>query len=482
MDETKIRKVFLDDLPHRKRLEELVVNWKKSVGCSVAFIYNDINGIVKIIDYLPSSNPRLKILYNKKEYEISVTNFIKCKLGKLLNKITSEFKIEIGQVFKDNNRDLIIINKEYRIEDGKRKYYKYHCNKCKAELWAIESAILNQKQSCACCSNKTVVEGINDITTTDDWMIPIINDMEFCKTHTHSCSAKFHPTCPTCGITSNKLITVNSLYGNNYICPICSDGFSYPNKFMFNLLSHLNIEFQSEKRFDWCTYKINNKDTFGIYDFYIPSMSLIVEMDGGLGHGNKAIGNNKNSIKESILKDDYKNNLAKENGFKIIRIDCNYKNNMERFEYIKDNIINSELKKCFNLYDIDWNKIELNCEKSLVREVCDYYNKNTKISVTELSKTFNINETSVREYLKRGTNLKWCYYNSKEKIKFEVFDNKDKSLGIFYSFIGLEKESEKLFGTKLRADDISKVCRGVKSQYKGFTFKYVEDENNIQSA
>ena len=41
---------------------------------------------------------------------------------------------------------------------------------------------------------------------------------------------------------------------------------------------------------------------------------------------------------------------------------------------------------------------------------------------------------------------------------------------MFKSTIELERQSEKLFGVT-----ISRVCLGEKPQYKGFTFKYVEN-------
>ena len=51
------------------------------------------------------------------------------------NKKTIEFKVEIGQIFKDDKRDIVITNREYRKEKhGKSmvnvKYYKYTCNIC----------------------------------------------------------------------------------------------------------------------------------------------------------------------------------------------------------------------------------------------------------------------------------------------------------------------------------------------------------------
>ena len=66
-------------------------------------------------------------------------------MGRILKKHTKNFKIEIGQTFKDNKRDLVITDREYRPRYKKNsskcndRYYKYHCNKCGNEDWILES-------------------------------------------------------------------------------------------------------------------------------------------------------------------------------------------------------------------------------------------------------------------------------------------------------------------------------------------------------
>ncbi|MEM5599205.1 hypothetical protein AAHB53_28045 [Niallia circulans] len=54
--------------------------------------------------------------------------------------------------------------------------------------------------------------------------------------------------------------------------PKCSDGFSIPEKFMFNLLDYLQVDFDYQKVFDWSLGKR--------YDFYIPMLNCIIETHG----------------------------------------------------------------------------------------------------------------------------------------------------------------------------------------------------------
>lgn len=48
-------------------------------------------------------------------------------------------------------------------------------------------------------------------------------------------------------------------------------------------------------------------------------------------------------------------------------------------------------------------------------------------------------------------------------------------LGVFESCAELERQSEELFGVKLWQGNISSVCMGNRKQHKGFTFKYLEN-------
>ena len=114
---------------------------------------------------------------------------------------------------------------------------------------------------------------------------------------------------------------------------------------MYNLLQQLNVEFEYQYSPKWCKYRFKGKNKTGRYDFYIPSKQLIIEMDGGIGHGNcstKLLTKN-----ESLEIDNIKDKLAIEHKLNPIRIDCNYNHN--RFEYIKNKIINSKLNDIFNL-------------------------------------------------------------------------------------------------------------------------------------
>ena len=117
------------------------INWKESVRYRCKFKYDDIEGEIEIVDY---DRPKLIVQYLDYDlFKITTGHFRDCQFGKLLKKITNEFKVEIGQTFKDNKRDLIIIDREYKtIKNIEYKYYRYYCNKCSNEDWILESSLL----------------------------------------------------------------------------------------------------------------------------------------------------------------------------------------------------------------------------------------------------------------------------------------------------------------------------------------------------
>ena len=107
-----MKKVFLNNLPKKKHGDKLVIDWKNSIGYKVRFIYDDTQGEFEIIDYIKSRYSKIILKYNNKYFNIRILLFQNCNIGKIFNKHTSEFKIEISQTFKDDKTDITIIDRE----------------------------------------------------------------------------------------------------------------------------------------------------------------------------------------------------------------------------------------------------------------------------------------------------------------------------------------------------------------------------------
>jgi hypothetical protein len=342
----------------------------------------------------------------------------------------------------------------------------------------VEGNLSRLKGGCSCCSGyKVVVEHINSIIATDPWMIPIINDDEFCKTHTHGSGSKIYPKCPDCLKIKSKKMTINTIYSNHSIRCACGDGFSYGHKYIFKLLSQMNQEFIDNYTFDWCNfYNIyKNKQVTGEYDFVLKNKMLIIEMDGDWHRkDNTMSGQTK---EESIFLDNEKDRLANEHGYKVIRIsdECD----------IKQNILNSDLNILFDLSMVDWNVCGEFALSNRVKEACNYKRNNPEITTSDIVKLMRLSDNTIRNYLKIGNKHGWCNYNADEELekrnilnrkikskKIEVFKD-NISLGIFESVRELVSRSLELFGVKVDAGNISKVCNGERKHHQGLVFKFV---------
>lgn len=398
-----MRKVFLDDLP-RKGGKLGKIDWENSAGFKVSFSYDNIEGEVEIIKYEKKSE-RLFITYNGKEFDINSTGFKNCRIGRILGKRTKEFKIKIGQVFKDDKRDLVITDREYRDRvdnKGNNKYYKYTCNVCGwTEGWMVEGNLTGKrKHGCSCCRGFTIVEGINDIPTTAPWMVKYFQGgYDEAKMYTKSCGKKIKPICPSCKNIREKFMTVNDLYMKKSIGCKCGDNTSYPEKFMYNILKQLNIKFEtqlSKTKFEWCKNKL--------YDFYLSEYNCIIETHGRQ-HYERAKGFYK-TLEEEQENDRCKERLAKENGIgNYIVIDCRHSD----LEWIKNNVLNSKLNELFDLSKVDWTKCEeFAINFNIVKEVCEYWNhKEDWETIKDLAKIFNCDPATIDSYLRKGENQGW---------------------------------------------------------------------------
>lgn len=490
-----MRKIFLDDLPKGggSGISSSNINWLKSIGYDVKFIYDNIEGDFTIKNY----DKKLRILlieYDNFLYEIDTRPFLQCKLDKILKKGIFDFKYNIGVILKDDSRDMVITDREIRKKtyikkNGSesrcnQKWYKYTCNKCGwTEGWIEENNLL-RNIGCSCCSSQSriVVEGINDIPTTNPELIKYFQGgYEEAKLYTKSSGQKIYPICPDCGMIKDKPMTINAIYNQHSIYCSCSDSFKFPEKFMHGILNQLKINFRmqlTKTKFKWCgKYK---------YDFYfkINRDSYIIET-----HGNQHYEENTNfqmSLIEQQENDRLKKELALANGIKeenYIVIDCR----KSTLEWIRDNdngILQSRLSELFDLNNINWIKAEEFALSNRVKEVCFIKKENPNLTIKDISNLTKYSTGTIRTWLKHGNKLGWCEYNIiKERQRSAIINNISKkveifkdgiSLGVFSSCAELERQSEALFGVKLDSGNISKACSGKRKHVKGFGFQYIE--------
>ncbi|AZV43620.1 hypothetical protein BAOM_3011 [Peribacillus asahii] len=379
-------------------------------------------------------------------------------------------------------------NKEYLLEEFSDKNdkkpeninycttdeYLWICNKCKSEF-VMQPAYRSSGGNCPYCIGRKV-NHTNCLWTTHPEIAKLLKNKErgYEVLSTHSKSLEILK-CDKCGYESEKIINHIRKYG--FVCPKCSDAVSYPEKFMASMLDQINIEHKKEKTFEWS--KVNNSKKR--YDFYIPSLNCIVETHGKQHYdGGFEYHNGGKTLEEERKNDLIKKELAINNGIQhYIIIDCRESS----IEYIKSNIMSSDLSVLLNLNEIDWLKCHEYACNSMVKAACDLWNEGVK-STSEIKNKLSIGKGTALRYLKQGAELGWCDYDPKKvsskarsingKINGKKKSKKVVQLSPKREFIN-EFESMEAARIATNAKNIPAVCKGIFKSSGGFLWMYKED-------
>ena len=321
----------------------------------------------------------------------------------------------------DQVGDLTIINR--RALPNMLQEYQYKCNACgfdcskpvyiqgvyQSEYWTTGHVIKRSQNSgnrgCACCCGKVVQPGINDVATTVSEVVKYFYDKIEANKWTKASEHKVRVVCPICNNTQPNEIAIHNLVDERFDCFHCGNNISYPEKFMYFLLKEIGIDFEMHKTFDWSKEvydeydgKLHKRE----YDFYIPSINLIVEIHGSQHYRLTFSWDKANDTldvlehRQKIDKD--KQNLAEENGYNYIAIDCNN----SYMNYIKNNILHSKLPDLLDLSSIDWDRIGKKALSGIAKIViADKEQNPTKISI-ELARQYNVSLDSIIRWLKKA--------------------------------------------------------------------------------
>ena len=451
------KKVFLDDLPRLHYVDK--IDWKKCIDKKIHFIYGDIEDYF-IIRGHDIKTQTMSLEYNNKIYYIKVNSVLKGKLGGLFKQKNFTYLYDIGDTITDNGRNMTITDR-YKNENGVR-CYNYTCNICGLDNGYMSEYQLKNGVKCSCCSNRTVVRGFNDIPTTAHWMVDYFQGgYDEAKKYT-KCSTKIiTPICPDCKTILNKSMRICDLYVNHgFLCPVCKDGYSYPEKFMYALLKQIGCRFiiqLSKKDAEWVgNYR---------YDFYLPDFKCIIETHG-MQHYQKCGLESNRTLAEEIENDKRKEELAILNNCVFYCIDCR----RSSLSWIKESIIRSDILHFlgYSTSDVDWIECDKFAVSNLCKTVSEIKNKNPKLTARDISKIVPLSAGTISRYLRTGATLGWCYYDGNYK-RIEM--SKDNII------IGIFKSAEEIRNNSKYKDfcitSIQNTCKGKMKSYKGYNFKYI---------
>ena len=458
--------------------------WTESVGCECDFDYDDVQGTIKIKDtYIKNSRRHLIVQYNDEEFSIIARSFANANLYNIIFGIKgAQFQYKVGTTIQDDKRNFTIIDREYRTKDTdtgieNKKFYKLHCNVCGHEWWRIECHIDNKdKYGCPMCAGITYCEGINDITITDPWMIPyFVNGANEAKQYMSSSAKKVFMQCPDCGRV--RQYRINELRMRGHLPCACQDSMSYPNKFMYSFFTQLGVHFEYEKKFDWSDNKVY--DDFIVLD---SGKTLICENHGGWHYNDNLFNGITHEEQQRI--DQYKKELALSNGIDYyIELDCRKSD----IDWIKDSILKSQLPLLFDLSDVDFIECGRFACHNLLKEVCDYKKKHPELFVNDIADQLHINANAVRRWLKKGSKLGFCEYDSSKEQQRKMHSlrgNTEDARPIICLDTGKCYHSTTLFvdeyyqtnGKKLSSKNIRSVCVGKRHHVNNLHFSFITKE------
>lgn len=331
----------------------------------------------------------------------------------------------------------------------------------KQHRWYVTpNNVLNTLYGCPYCSGRKTLAGFNDMWTTRPDLASMLTYPEDGYKYTFASNKKAWFNCPDCGTPSLKII--NNVAMHNFGCQHCSDGVSYPNKFSRALLDQLPIEgYDCEYRPEWAEqYYYDNH-------FWYNGVEYILEMDGAL-HTNKQTFS-RTTIEQIQITDHIKDELARRHNIRMIRIDC-AKSDME---YIKSNIINSELGSVFDFSNVDWVLCDQKGQKNILREACKLY-MSQEYSLSEIGKLLYVHPATVSIYLQKGSKFGWCDYIAQKNKPIMVIDDNAYIIHTFVSISECSREMKRLYDTPFYPDSIRNSCKNHKP-YKGFNFRFANE-------
>lgn len=287
------------------------------------------------------------------------------------------------------------------------------------------------------------------------------------KSYTPFSASKISMHCPDCGAT--KMIAPQTISGMGCFGCKCSDGQSYPNKFVYALLDQLAVNYISEYSPNWAENKR--------YDIYIPSIDCIIE-NHGMQHYEEQLGifGDYTDIKDN---DEYKKQLAKRNGIKhYISLDCRY----STIDWISKSILQSLLPEILNFTEssINWCDCAEYATKNIVRAVADLWNND--LAVKEICEQTANSKSTVIRYLNKANKLGWCEYSgneaNKRNIALDIFKARSAGRRRKVYCVELNKYFDSLTAAaqflNCTPGHVQACCSGRYSHVKGYHFQYID--------
>lgn len=369
-------------------------------------------------------------------------------------------EVEVFLAAKESLRELgsNLVLKEY---ESHNKPLRVYCPDCKQTFSTYMITIKNNRGCCPCCKGRVVVKGYNTFGDIFPDLIKYFKNKEDAFLYSYGSKEKVFLKCPDCGYEFK--ISIKHLGARGFSCPVCSDKVSLPNRILRAFLKSVSKQVEDydfEKGFDWSQGKV--------YDGYFVKngKKYLIEMQGEQ-HYRDAWDTKENTQ----ANDNLKAQLAKENNFELIAIDCKISN----FDYIKKNMMNSELKELFSIRKRNWDTIFKQATSSLIIKAAELYNSGTT-SPTRIGEKLGIHRKTARSYLEKAAQLKMINYEKKLNPSYSI-NVYDASYILLFKEIGLKDCVRNLenLNPQTHLETIKKYC-DTRTLYRNYYF-YSSDKD-----
>lgn len=428
------------------------IQWNQCTGLSCNYYVEDTEFTGQAYIEAEDGNKLfISISDSNTPFWIVKASFVKGNFAKHLGFKAKIFKHSKGEIIQDleilecliiHGKTMVSGNYVSSDENG----YKVKCLRDGYIFETLEKTLERGRRGCPICCSSKAVDGFNSLFTTSPQLAKWFTDPEIPHHIARDSNKSYDFICPYCGRKFQAI--PNRIKGDEPSC-LCRDGHSYPEKMFGNILSQLHIHYipqLNKSTFEWCLqYK---------YDFYfeIKNQAYIVELDGGIGHGNNQYANGI-SAHESLQRDRIKDTLARENGVTLFRIDVNYPDVRTRFEYIKFQLLQSPLREMLDFEAINWDECRIDSEKSIVIKCGQLWEEG--FTLKEISEKLKIGQTTTAEYLRKCASFGICTYVPHNKRHYtrrvshtylKVMDEENHILCIHQGIKDFSKNSQFLIG------------------------------------
>ena len=518
----------------REGEQKSCIDWKKSAGCKIPFVYDEIEGEFEIVEALPKQ--RVVMKYDGEDYIIATSQLHKGALGSIVGRFNYDYIYEINELLEQNGKAIVL--DRFRKGKGDIKHYSLKCLDCNNTYDRSEGHVRNRGVKCPICGDgisypqkfmTSVLKQLKVDFTTEyiinenkdsryDFYIPHLNlIIEVHGVQHYNGSFKSYGGRTLEEEQENDRIKMKTALelGYNYIVINAKD----------SSIDWLKNSIEKSEMNTMFNLAIVNWEECGMF----ATSSFTKQVCEDFEDNDSAIAN-KLAIKYGVARTTIVRHLKKGAKFGWCDYDpqriqyLNAKNKLpnskkpvicietgQEFESATEcarvslevfgvKMLQSKISKVcngmakshkgFTFKYRDNEEIDLSqfLKNETAQSICLAKQEDINLSTRKLARMFNVSRDSVVDYLKKGHILGLCHYDKDEEYRREnakkntnlkckqVEAFKDGvSQGIFESVRYLSDNSEEIFGVKFAQCSIREVCLGRKKIHRGFTFKYIEE-------